>query len=1030
MSHSTRIFIVSDIHVKESDDKVINKLNKFVEYIHTYSKEGDVVLFVGDVAFSGKENEYFKVNSIFNELSNKIKILMCPGNHDHNFSINSAVRDILLTNIKNDYKNVKDDIILAMTAGQEDFFTFRDSHTSVSALENSPLAVKYRCHEKQRLSFQALNTAWCSEIKEVSGSLIFPEEKILSPDINSLNIIFFHHPLSWFEANNQKAIRNKIRNDFDIVITGHEHISDGFHFSKDDNNCLFIESISFDDPGMEKNGFLVLDVKEDSVIEEFLWCGDYFKKSKELVRSEIEMPKYISKNINGVELKSDFLNKILDLGTGFTHAEKESLDLDDVFVYPNIKQLGSIDSELKKLSSKDIASDISFSHLILMGEESIGKSTLIKKLFVDFLYDKKIPILLDGMSIKRVKKLKLDNLNKYISEQYIDVNFESLSSEKREKILLIDNFDFIKGSFNERCLIFSELFDVFDRVILCVSESFDIADLTISKEKYLTKFKKAEILRLGYKLRYELINKWNELKSGCQMDRGRLIAQNDISNKTINRLIGKNFIPSSPLFLLTMLQSLDSGDATDINTSSHGYYYQYLITSSMGASGIKKEQLEEIFSYVKELSFYFYNRQSNSEDYDSLWDFNSNFCIEYGLKIDAERRLEQLVRSKILYRSAEQNTYSFKYPYVYYFFIAKYFAETLDDPITTKLIDDLIEGLHVNKNMNILMFLTHHSKDKTVLDKIIKHARQHFNDIEKVSLDLDVMFLDQLVERLPPMIYELDKSDSQSYRLRKAEAQDNAEEAEDADDEDNTQGKSLEESNSEKDPEISTLIKDMNVTFKSLDLLGQLARTYYGSLKVGKKTELIEEAIAAPLRAMGYIFEEINKQPDEMISIIEKNIKSKVGDQEEMNPKEINTYARKALFDLLWLISTSFISKISTAIGNENLLPIIEKIAEKESTNAYYMLLLATKLDLGNKTSPDSIKKIIGKMSSNGLSKTIIQGFILNYLYMFDVKDEIVRKLCSIANIKYAHVHQQMNLDNSKIKELVNSATQSEKTIN
>ena len=93
------------------------------------------------------------------------------------------------------------------------------------------------------------------------------------------------------------------------------------------------------------------------------------------------------------------------------------------------------------------------------------------------------------------------------------------------------------------------------------------------------------------------------------------------------------------------------------------------------------------------------------------------------------------------------------------------------------------------------------------------------------------------------------------------------------------------------------------------------------------------------------------------------------------------------------------------------------------------MLLLATKLDLGNKTSPDAVKKIIGKMSSNGLSTTIIQGLILNYLYMFDVKDEVVRKLCSIAKIKYAHVHKQMNLDNSKIKELINSASHNEKTI-
>jgi hypothetical protein len=47
---------------------------------------------------------------------------------------------------------------------------------------------------------------------------------------------------------------------------------------------------------------------------------------------------------------------------------------------------------------------------------------------------------------------------------------------------------------------------------------------------------------------------------------------------------------------------------------------------------------------------------------------------------------------------------------------------------------------------------------------------------------------------------------------------------------------------------------------------------------------------------------------------------------------------------------------------------------------------------------------------------------------MFDVKDEIVKKLCSMAKIKYDHVHKQMNLDNSKIKELINNASHNEKT--
>lgn len=317
--------------------------------------------------------------------------------------------------------------------------------------------------------------------------------------------------------------------------------------------------------------------------------------------------------------------------------------------------------------------------------------------------------------------------------------------------------------------------------------------------------------------------------------------------------------------------------------------------------------------------------------------------------------------------------------------------------------------------MNIVMFLTHHSKDKSLLEKIITHGENQFKGYDKASLDLDVLFLDDLVDSLPQLNFIQTESDSHDYRLLKADEQDTQD---DATEDDELEESIQEESNAEEE-NVTSIIDEINLTFKSLELMGQLARAYYGSLKADKKYALLEEAISAPLRAMGSMLESISSEPDEIIKLIEKKVNEKVGDDADINQAEINDVARMVLFDTLWLIGMSFIKKIASSIGNENLISIIEKIALKEDKNSYYLILLATRLDLGNQTSLDSIKQTINKIKPNALSTLVSQRLVLDYLYMFDIKDDVTRKLCSLTNINYKYVSKQIYLENSKLNNLI-----------
>jgi hypothetical protein len=1004
---NTLFINLSDIHIKtQGNEQIIAKLNSFCGYVETLRQKGEyknvVVMVSGDIAFSGIKEEYDLIKPIFNEIGKFAKLIVCPGNHDHDFTNCSKTR---LNMLNTPLHDIEDDLIEFVVKGQKEYFSFESEVTSLSPSKNSALSKQYDIDEY--LDIQCLNTAWCSTLKEKGGTLKLPVDKILSPKPEKINILFFHHPLSWFEPNNQKDIRNYITENFDLIITGHEHVADSFKVTTENTTSLMVESISFDDPMINDNGFLSFIIRDNDVyIEKHVWENNSFSVTKTMSKSEVISAS--SKSLNGLELNLNFYKSLKDIGAGFIHSNQDELYLNDLFVYPNINIQSENNDRLKSKSAKLLLTDESLKKTIITGEECSGKSTLLKKLYLEYLDNHHLPVLLDGLNINKAKKLELKLIESELSNQYENLTYQNFVENKKEKVLIIDNFDSIKGNSKELGMNMSKVMAIFDKVLITVSDSYDLGDSRIISDNIFVNFEKVEILRLGFRLRLELINKWNSLKDECQNSKDELVTRNDIATRTINGIIGKNYIPSSPLFLLTMLQSIDSGTASDMNTSSYGYYYQYLITTSLGNSGIKKEQLDEMFNYIKELSYHFYANKIKEDSSTNLWDFNSTFCKVYGLKVDAGSRLKKLVKAKVLTCCSKEQTYSFKYPYIYYFFIAKYLAESLSEETTQDIIEKLIESLNVNKNMNILMFLTHHSKDKLILKKIISRSQQLFENEKMANLDMDSMFIDNIVNSLPTIDYDADNSDTLENRL----------EVEDRKDQSHPEhvkiDPELEDEDQYENSKAVDLVQELNLSFKSLELLGQLSRNYYGSLKADQKSELIEEAISAPLRGIGAVFSVLNKNPDETLELIKTAITNKISDSQDIDDKKVDQFAREALFNLMGNISYGFIKKIASSIGNVNLMPVIEGLTQRVDTNAHKLIYLATKLDMGNYVTPESVKKLIQTIEQNALSSTLTKALILNYLYMYEVKDDVVQKLCKVADINYKPISTKLLLEKQR----------------
>jgi len=202
-----------------------------------------------------------------------------------------------------------------------------------------------------------------------------------------------------------------------------------------------------------------------------------------------------------------------------------------------------------------------------------------------------------------------------------------------------------------------------------------MASKSVTKEM-LQGFKVFRIKQLGHVLRDDLIEKWLTVEQKETLSDGDLLIQkNEISQK-IKIAVGVNFIPTYPLYLLTILQL--QGSHNRLQDSTYAELYRYLINQALGVANARAEDLDFYHTYLSYIAHYFFTHKAkelSEEEMLIMYD-------EYSKMMDIEKSFEKvhglLMKAKILKNECE--FYSFNHNYSYYFFVAKYLSDNLENP--------------------------------------------------------------------------------------------------------------------------------------------------------------------------------------------------------------------------------------------------------------------------------------------------------------------------------------------------------------
>lgn len=1022
-----QIIQFSDIHFKSDHNSLSDKQQKLFDALKNEIKSKTILLISGDTAFSGKVEEFEIAKIFYTNLitdlaeysKQEINIITVPGNHDcENLAQKDATRKILIDSIQNDTEDPDIGVIKTVAKNQTNYFHFaKDLYNGLPPLHIDVLSSTHIIDiAEYKVVFNCYNTSFQSILNEIPGKMIFPVNLLKNDLINSessLTLACFHHPLHWFQPKDVRNFRNHIENTADFYFTGHEHInSESMKSDLKGNFTYYIEGDVLQDSDSDKNsGFNIINIDLTQTkfhIQNFKWNGKIYDQTEE----DPEVHSYtrgVSLVKNKFSLKDPFIESLEDIGATFTHPHISKVKLSDLFIYPNVEILrtsSNADEDLSLFTSFEniikTSTEEESVRLIISGPENIGKSSLLKKLFQHLHKSGKIPVLIDGYAIKSTNP---DDFKKVLEKSFTDqytTDIEYFKQLNQSKIIiLLDNFNKIKINTRYKAHLLKNLIDHFPNLIITGNELTTVEDIVADsniEEDLFSTFSQYEIKEFGHQLRAQLINRWNTIGIELTITEDERIRKLHQCESIINTVTGTNFVPCYPFFILTILQSIEVGNSNNLSASTFGYYYHYLIQKALN-SELSQREITEYDNYLSELAFYFFKKDAIDFDSDAVAKFDSYYRENYTISHTLPKIISNLIKTKILKTS--NGVLEFKYTYISYYFTSKFLSDHMGNIETKKEISRLIKTLHKAENANILMFLTHHSKDTFLIEKLLEQAREIFKKVEPCKLEDDIKKINELGDKIPGLVFENRSVDE--YRAEENHIKD----------------QHLVEANDfevvENGNEID-IVAQLNTAFKSIEIVGQILKNNYGKIDNTSIENLLEETILLGLRALNIFFKIIENNSEFVVNQVNSVITEieKARGKKLDNPKKIEDLSRSTLFGLCNQISYSFIKKISDSLGTEYLSDIFEKIYDKQNFTSVKLLKVAIKLD-HHSSFPDSEIKLLSKdFVSNPLATNVLKRLVVNYLYLYPTDHKNKSRILEFLNIP---VSTQLRIDTtSRVK--------------
>lgn len=422
-----RIFHISDFHLtrKSIQDWEDYQRDSFIQFVNENITAENFIVCTGDMLDKAGDDlggiqeglKKFKkivIDPIIQQTQISIeRFIIAPGNHDID---RKADKDYIVTGVRTEIKSGGVDKInkyvrqLLEEKGEPAkrvtaYYAFVcELYKGLSNIKTSYLGTVYNYNIKGiDISFSSFNTVWnCNDDRDREEGIAIGEpqyqncEKAI-PD-NAVKIAVMHHPLDWLKYERQ-TIQAWIRKDYNLLLMGHIHENDTLLTMNPAGNLIINFAPSFTADFRENsktyaNGFTLIDYDIDNKRLHFSYQKyNHQNRKYELNHEYSENGEFIAQITNGMSENINLLierclnelqsNYVPTINSNIIPQKANAIKtLNEAFVMPPLKKNGDYDGvEDYTLDSILTAR----SNIVLLGQHESGKTTMLKKLLLDYI---------------------------------------------------------------------------------------------------------------------------------------------------------------------------------------------------------------------------------------------------------------------------------------------------------------------------------------------------------------------------------------------------------------------------------------------------------------------------------------------------------------------------------------------------------------------------------------------------------------------------------------------------------------------
>ena len=643
------ILHISDMHFLSNFEcfEVIDSITKVFNEPRFEGINQLIVAITGDLAYSGKKEEYVKCEEFIESLLNKLQanaihtnIYIIPGNHDIDYnSINNVVY------CENDLQ------------GKSNYDRFVAKYDCQLGNNEFGKIEKELSIKNYNIKIELLDTTLGSKKSENDqGKHRCKDNTVLSECLSikeyDYKIMLMHHAYYYFAEGEQlNKVRDYLNSNIDLVLVVHEHITRseenndviikyGNQYSAVDNSKNTLQSSAF-------NIYVINLKSRDLEAFSYRFDGDSyicFDDSKNTVN------------------KNRFRQKIFEISKDFRQeSQKENFFIDltknkfDYYVFPYISVL----TNKNKYTRNDINSFDSFYNIVsnggifsICGDNCSSKTTTLNYIF-DKLYNiNKVPIVLDGNSLRIGFKKAIKAMFEYEYKSQNNEYDKFLQINKRDRVLLIDNLqDYYTQSYID---LFSEAQLIFDTIIFTTNKEFN---LNITSQLNLIDITQFKIHPFYKEKRDQLVN-----KILCLMHQDN----QEIFENIVEALDNfKQHFLKQPLFLISLIKYyINNSNINDKMIFSKMFEFNL---NQLIHCDIKELTNDNIILILEDIAFYIYKQQSIDVDNSSALLIIKEYLVKKGHdKINEQDVLSLLIKSSILANTESGVCFSQRVYYSYF----------------------------------------------------------------------------------------------------------------------------------------------------------------------------------------------------------------------------------------------------------------------------------------------------------------------------------------------------------------------------